>query len=1279
MKGSAVNSRLVQVLVIRFICLISFAVFFSGSSAFAQTQSTICAVVKIEIVQELTIERQAFEATLDIENVLVDRAINDIRVVVDFQDEDGNPVIATSDPNDTNANFFIRVSNMDGIDDVDGSGVLEGGEVARVTWLIIPAPGSSEGIPSGKLYFVGASFQYTLDGIADAIEVAPDTIFVRPLPLLSLDYFLPRDVFADNPLTSDIEPVEPFTLGVRVQNNGQGVGKNIKIESAQPRIVENDQGLLIDFRLLNSFVQNEPVNNSLLIEFGDIPAGESKMGRWNMETSLSGRFTEFSAEYSHADELGGQLTSLLEGVNTHTLVRDVLVDLPGRDNIKDFLAFDIFDPLSDALFGLQVYESDSTTSVVENQSNDASLTSSGSDYQVQLNPSPSFVYAQLDDPFSGGKSVSRVVRSDGKEVSLNNVWFSKSYNRTSQEVSYHFNIFDAGTTGQYQVEFADLVVEPRPPVIQFIPLRQTAEEGLLSFVIEASDPDGTIPTLSLDNPPIGVSFNDQGNGTGFFTWQPSIGQAGRYDFDVVATDAELTATRRISIIVNSGLDTDGDGILDTYELEHFGDLSKDGQDDTDGDGVSDFDEFERGTDPNTVDGPQAPIIIYPAIEDVVSTKTPELLVENSEYVGNFDLVYAFEVYLDENYTELVDAFYSQPENEEEGETAFQTIELDEDTRYYWRVRSFDSFTYSPWVNGSFTVNSENSLPLAPTIKFPEIGQEVMRDQLSLKVNSVVDGDGDQLFYTFYLYEDSDGSAEIAQSTPILEVVDGSNEVSWNIPESIVLEEGREYYWQVAVVDVSAESVLSQIFSFSLALGNNPPGAPVIVSPAIGERVVTATPTLTVENIIDQNLGGGLSYFFEIDTQPSFDSANKLVSGWLISSNDQQTFSWVVSEQLAEDTQYFWRVKARDSQLNESEWSISASLNVNAINQAPPVPVVKNPGAGAEVITLTPKLEVFPSLDADQDQVQYEFRLFADSQEQQLIVSTVSDDPVLLLSALDDDRHYYWQVRAIDENSEFSDWSELSSFFVNENDFDNPPEFTWLAPESSDIASGETVELRWEDEDADSSARISLFYADNPEGVGRVLITSNVSEDEDFAADSYTWSSNGLNVGIYYFFAVIEDETSVIAVEAEEVFTVNVKPFVSMPLVVESVSGDGQNLELLTDSKFNEAWLHSTAGKSILEFDFGSIKRVDQVRIAFGLHWRAKYLYTIELSDDGMNWQIGVNNKRSNSRYWDTSNFNNKTARFVRLTINSGILQFSDRQQFLENRQIHEVQFTGGDL
>ena len=80
-----------------------------AAPAVSLADDTVCARVKIEIRQELTLERQAFDAHMRINNGLTNISLEDVKVDVSFADEDGAPVLATSDPANTDALFFEQV------------------------------------------------------------------------------------------------------------------------------------------------------------------------------------------------------------------------------------------------------------------------------------------------------------------------------------------------------------------------------------------------------------------------------------------------------------------------------------------------------------------------------------------------------------------------------------------------------------------------------------------------------------------------------------------------------------------------------------------------------------------------------------------------------------------------------------------------------------------------------------------------------------------------------------------------------------------------------------------------------------------------------------------------------------------------------------------------------------------------------------------------------------------------------------------------------------------
>jgi PKD repeat protein len=510
----------------------------------SQASEVICTQVKIEIQQEATFARQAFDAHMRINNGLTTIALQDIKIDVLFTDEAGASVRGSSDPNDLDAFFFVRLDTMDNINDVNGNGSVAPATSADIHWLIIPSLRSVEGAPQGALYYVGARLSYTIGGEENVTEVTPDYIHVNPLPDLTLDYFLTEEVYGDDPFTQEIERVEPFTLGVRVQNNGYGPASNFKIDSAQPKIVENKQGLLIEFSIVGSEINGVTDENSLLIRFGDIEPNSSTIARWLMKCTLSGRFVEFDAEFSHADELGGQLTSVLSAVNTHWLIGDVQVDLPGRDTIRDFLARD-----GDVY---RVYESENSTTDVIDRSSVAQLTAKGSlgstsVYTLTMPPTAGFIYVKLTDPMAGQKMLVSAVRSDGKVIKKTNAWLSRK--RVDTTWSYYLNLFDANTTESYILTFVNAEDVPQAPLLQAIPDRRFQEEDQVSFLVESSDPNGTTPSLSAAALPVGATFVDNGDGTGIFDWTSKIGQAGIYPISFSATDGEFTTVERSTITV----------------------------------------------------------------------------------------------------------------------------------------------------------------------------------------------------------------------------------------------------------------------------------------------------------------------------------------------------------------------------------------------------------------------------------------------------------------------------------------------------------------------------------------------------------------------------------------------------------------------------------------------------------------------------------------------------------------------------------------------------------
>lgn len=466
-------------------------------------QNSVCASVTLSISQKLVMTREAFRGTLTIKNGHETMPIEEFQLNLEIKNENGELC---------NDLFEIETESLLRLTEIDGSGTLPAMETGTATILFIPEKGAAPTIT--KSYNFGGSITY-LDPFTSTTvtkTLFPVTLEVHPSPDLFLHYFMERDILGDDPLTPTItEPVIPGELALMIENNGYGNANNVLIESAQPEIVDNEKGLLIEFELIGSNLQGLPVNLGLInIDFGTIFAQSAKVGRWWFTSSLLGHFVDYSASLTHTDSRGNPELSLVSGAEMHELIRSISVYGDLDDDINDFLVNDVQDvnELPDAIYlsqgqtVLDVYQANSGSF---NQDVKAPI------FTNTLTLSPKFMgwnYLKLDDPGNGMFEIESITRNnDGQQIPLDNAWLTFVTLPDGQEHIYEnkFHIvdnFEAITAQSYTVvwvpaDTAEIkVVEISGAPVQ--PITEPLSELTIVFNKEIDASSFTFEDLSLE-------------------------------------------------------------------------------------------------------------------------------------------------------------------------------------------------------------------------------------------------------------------------------------------------------------------------------------------------------------------------------------------------------------------------------------------------------------------------------------------------------------------------------------------------------------------------------------------------------------------------------------------------------------------------------------------------------------------------------------------------------------------------------------------------------------
>ena len=104
------------------------------------------------------------------------------------------------------------------------------------------------------------------------------------------------------------------------------------MSSGQPEIVENEKGLLVDFKLIGMKVDGGSFQSTLEVNIGTLKPNSTSIIDWQMTASLYGVFKNFTATFTNTNPNGDPKLSLIEQFSVHELFQ--VVRKPGL--MRDF-------------------------------------------------------------------------------------------------------------------------------------------------------------------------------------------------------------------------------------------------------------------------------------------------------------------------------------------------------------------------------------------------------------------------------------------------------------------------------------------------------------------------------------------------------------------------------------------------------------------------------------------------------------------------------------------------------------------------------------------------------------------------------------------------------------------------------------------------------------------------------------------------------------------------------------------------------------------------------
>ena len=395
-----------------------------------ESKST-CATISLQIEQTMTMTRQAFRGTLTVSNGSKTQAMENVKLSLNVTNLKTHEVATAKE-------FEMHTESLQqfqGSLDMESGWHLGADSTGTATILFIPSKYAAPEEPVE--YSFGGTLSYVdpYSGLQVTRDLYPVTLTVKPSPELDLTYFMQRDIFGDDALTEEVEPMVPSEFAVLINNKGNGDATNVRMVTQQPKIIENEKGLYIDFEFLSSQLNGQDkvmaMGEAIPTEFGTIPAHSQAYAQWWLQSTLLGHFVEYDIKATHVTSYGNENLSLLDQVTIHELIRGFSPSAPGSPQ-RAFLVNDVSD-INDTPD--HIYFTDATTDVVNELASVTIDKKSDTEYHLTLLPTAAgWSYGNLMDPTVGRQKLMKIVRqSDGMELNIDNFWQTDRTLRDSRD------------------------------------------------------------------------------------------------------------------------------------------------------------------------------------------------------------------------------------------------------------------------------------------------------------------------------------------------------------------------------------------------------------------------------------------------------------------------------------------------------------------------------------------------------------------------------------------------------------------------------------------------------------------------------------------------------------------------------------------------------------------------------------------------------------------------------------------------------------------------------